>query len=91
MESDYEVLYKGCTLSPLAVEDGPFYTAMLIMRTADGEMRASGALGQFACALSARRYALAYGMADVDHREPPLPDWPPVQAKAVKAAHRARV
>ncbi|MDR5741250.1 MULTISPECIES: hypothetical protein [unclassified Caballeronia] len=90
MESQYEVLYKGCTLTPLAVEDGAFYTAMLILRAPDGGMRASGALGQFACALSARRYALAYGMADVDHREPPLPDWPPVQARAAGAVHRAR-
>lgn len=82
MQRGYEVLYKGFVLSPLAVDDGGLHTAMLMIRTPAGEMRATGALGQFACALSARRYALEYGMAHVDHRDPPLPDWPPAGTSA---------
>ncbi|WP_244818605.1 hypothetical protein [Caballeronia sp. Lep1P3] len=89
MEAEYEVRYKGCTLSPIAFGDGEFYTAMVIIGTPDGEQRASGALGQFACALSARQYALACGMADVDHRDPPLPDWP-VRIELRQFAHRAK-
>ena len=76
MQAEYEILYKGCTLSPIAIDDGEFYTAMVVVNTADGEMRASGSLGQFPCALSARQFAIAHGMAEVDHRAPPVPDWP---------------
>jgi len=76
MEADLDVRYKGWTLSPIVVSEGDSYTAMLIVASPDGETRASGALGQFPCALLARQYALAYGMAEVDHREPPMPDWP---------------
>jgi hypothetical protein len=89
MQADYEVRYKGFTLSPIAVDEGNYYTAMVIIGAADGEIRASGALGQFACALSARRYALAYGMADVDHREPPMPDWP-MRIAVPRAGHRSK-
>jgi len=89
MQAEYEVRYKGFTLSPIAVDEGSFYTAMVIVGAPDGEIRASGALGQFACALSARQYALAYGMAEVDHREPPLPDWP-IRLNVPRAGHGAR-
>ncbi|MDR5857761.1 hypothetical protein P9239_02910 [Caballeronia sp. LZ062] len=76
MNSDPEVLYKGFVLTAIAVEDaGGLYTAMVIIRTPAGGLRASGGLGQFACALQARRYAIEYGMADVDERDPPQPDW----------------
>ncbi|VXC96900.1 conserved hypothetical protein [Burkholderia sp. 8Y] len=76
MNSDPEVLYKGFALTAIAVEDaGGFHTAMVIVRTPSGGLRASGALGQFPCALQARRYAIEYGMADVDERDPPQPDW----------------
>jgi hypothetical protein len=76
MQAQYEILYKGCTMSPIAIDDGGLFTAMVVVYTPDGEMRSSGALGQFACALSARQFAIAYGMAEVDRREPPVPDWP---------------
>ncbi len=76
MQAEYEILYKGCTLSPIAVDDGEFFTAMVFVNAPNGEKRASGSLGQFPCALSARQFAIAYGMAEVDHREPPVPDWP---------------
>lgn len=72
MQAEYKILYKGCTLSPIAIDDGEFYTAMVVVNTADGEMRASGSLGQFPCALSARQFAIAHGMAEVDHRDPPF-------------------
>jgi len=91
MNSGYEVHYKGFILSPLAINDAGFYTAMLIIRTPAGDMRASGPLGLFASALSARRYALEYGMADVDERDPPRPDWPPVANSAHEASHRLSV
>lgn len=62
---------------------------MVVVVTPEGQMRASGALGQFACALSARQFALAYGMAEVDHREPPVPDWP-IQVKLPNIVRRVR-
>ncbi|WP_250478240.1 MULTISPECIES: hypothetical protein [unclassified Caballeronia] len=89
MEAEREVLYKGFTLSPMAVDDGDFYTAMLIVRAPGGERRASGMLGQFPCALSATQYALAYGMAEVDHRELPILDWP-VRIRVPLAGRRLR-
>ncbi|WP_175946340.1 hypothetical protein [Caballeronia sp. BCC1704] len=89
MEAEYEVLYKGCTLSPIAIDDGDFYSAMVVIGMPSGDRRASGTLGQFPCALSARQFALAYGMADVDHREPPIPDWP-VQITLRSTQHRLR-
>ncbi len=76
MEAGYEVQYKGCTLSPSAVDDGESYTAMAVVTKPNGEKYASGALGQFPSALSARQFAIAHGMAVVDRREPPVPDWP---------------
>ncbi|WP_248323370.1 MULTISPECIES: hypothetical protein [unclassified Caballeronia] len=76
MEAEYEILYKGCTLSPIVIDDGEFYTAMVVVNTPNGDVRASGALGEFPCALSARQFAIAHGMAEVDRREPPVPDWP---------------
>ncbi|AQH05343.1 hypothetical protein A9R05_40700 (plasmid) [Burkholderia sp. KK1] len=89
MEVESEVRYKGYVLSPIAIDDGAFYTAMVVVVTPEGQMRASGALGQFACALSARQFALAYGMAEVDHREPPVPDWP-IQVKLPNIVRRVR-
>lgn len=90
MQAEYEVLYKGCTLSPIAIDDGEFYTSMVVVNEPNGESRASGELGRFACALSARQFAIAYGMAEVDRREPPAPDWPrhikpPSVARRVRA------
>ncbi|SAK78748.1 hypothetical protein AWB76_05248 [Caballeronia temeraria] len=85
MEAD--VLYKGWTLSPIAVDDGEFFTAMVLVTTPDGEMRASGALGQFPSAASAREFAIAHGMAEVDRRDPPLPDGPD-HSKPPKVGYR---
>lgn len=76
MEAGYEILYKGCMLLPIAVDDGEFHTAMVVVNKPDGGKHASGALGRFPSALSARQFAVAYGMAVVDRREPPVPDWP---------------
>jgi len=89
MDAELDVRYKGWTLSPIVVVDGDSYTAMVIVASPDGESRASGALGQFPCALLARQYALAYGMAEVDHREPPMPDWP-MRIPVPRVGHRSR-
>ncbi|WP_250501261.1 hypothetical protein [Caballeronia sp. GAWG1-5s-s] len=90
MEAEFDVLYKGCILSPVAIDDGDFYTAMVVVATPDGDRHASGMLGQFPSAMSARQFALAYGMAELDHRELPVPDWP-MQMQGRRVAHRVRV
>ena len=72
---DAEVTYKEFTLRPLAAYDEGMYASMLILREPDGTQRATEVLGRFACALEARRYAIAYGMAEIDHRRLPEPEW----------------
>jgi len=89
MDAQFDVRYNGWTLSPVVVNEGDSYTAMVIVASPDGESRASGALGQFPCALSARQYALAYGMAEIDHREPPMSDWP-MRIPVPRVGHRSR-
>jgi hypothetical protein len=65
---DGEIGYKNVVLIPMAAYDGGTYAAMLIVRELDGLQRASGILGHFACALDARKFALAYGMTEIDAR-----------------------
>ncbi|WP_250535741.1 hypothetical protein [Caballeronia sp. AZ10_KS36] len=75
MKSAPQVLYKGFALTPVVVhEAGGLFTAMVIVRDPTGAVRASGEIGQFASVLEARSYAVQYGMADVDDRQPPMPD-----------------
>ncbi|AME26058.1 MULTISPECIES: hypothetical protein [Burkholderiaceae] len=71
---DGEISYKDVTLIPLAAYDDGTYAAMLIVRELDGMQRASGILGHFACALDARKFALAYGMTEIDARWRAYPD-----------------
>ncbi|SAL66208.1 hypothetical protein AWB67_03649 [Caballeronia terrestris] len=66
MRDSAEVGYKGFSLTPLTVEEDGSYTAMLIVCDPDGVQRASGALGNFPSALEAMRFALRYGMAEID-------------------------
>lgn len=54
---------------------------MLIVRETDGVELATGVLGHFACALEARRFAVAYGMAQIDHRHTPEPEWPAIYSR----------
>jgi hypothetical protein len=49
---------------------------MLIVRGPDGIEVATHELGHFPCAAEARRFAVAYGMAEIDHRQTPVPEWP---------------
>ena len=71
---DGEIAYKNVVLIPLAAYDDGTYAAMLIVRELDGLQRASGILGHFACALDARKFALAYGMTEIDARWHAHPD-----------------
>ncbi|KQR76451.1 hypothetical protein ASG35_15435 [Burkholderia sp. Leaf177] len=71
---DGEIAYKNVVLIPLAAYDDGTYAAMLIVREFDGLQRASGILGHFACALDARKFALAYGMTEIDARRDAQPD-----------------
>jgi len=73
---DAEITYKQFTLRPLAAFDEGMYASMLILRKPDGTQRATDVLGRFACPIEARRYAIAYGMAEIDHRRLPDPEWP---------------
>lgn len=65
-----EVAYKDVFLIPLAAYDEGQYAAMLIVKELNGVQRASGVLGHFPCAGTARSFALDYGRAEIDHREP---------------------
>jgi hypothetical protein len=61
-----ELTYKGTVLIPLAAFDDGSYAAMLIVESPDETQRASGVLGNFPTADEACRYAVEYGMAEVD-------------------------
>jgi hypothetical protein len=56
------------------IEDG-LYAAMLVVRGVDEVQRASGVLGHFPCKAQACRFAVQYGMAEIDKRPLPEPDW----------------
>ena len=64
--SRVEVAYKGFVLIPLAAFDEGSYAAMVITKTPDQSQRASGVLGSFADADAACRFAVEYGMAQID-------------------------
>jgi hypothetical protein len=66
------VIYKGFALIPLAAYDEGSYAAMLIFEKADHSQTASGVLGTFSTAEEACRYAVEYGMAEIE-RFKPLP------------------
>ena len=61
-----QLTYKGTVLIPLAAFDEGSYAAMLIVETPDESQRASGVLGNFPTADEACRYAVEYGMAEID-------------------------
>lgn len=65
---DAEIAYKNVVLIPLAAYDEGSYAAMLIVRELDGLQRASGILGHFPCPVDARKFALDYGMTQIDAR-----------------------
>ncbi|KAK45132.1 hypothetical protein BG58_20555 [Caballeronia jiangsuensis] len=69
MTQSENVIYKGHVLSATAVLEQDRYAAMLIVREPDGTRRSIGMLGEFASATGAVRYAFAYGMAEIDHRQ----------------------
>ncbi|SAK44955.1 hypothetical protein AWB80_00821 [Caballeronia pedi] len=69
MTQPNDVVYKGHLLSATAVLDQDKYAATLVVREPSGARRASGLLGEFASATGAVRYAFAYGMAEIDHRQ----------------------
>jgi hypothetical protein len=78
------VNYKGFILLPVIAPDGQMYAAMLVVRAMDGVQRATGLLGDFPCPLEARRFALSYGMAEIDNRTIPPPEWAPQRGHRVK-------
>jgi len=69
--SNLAITYKGFVLIPLAAREAGQYAAMVIIREPDNSERASGVLGHFANANAACQFAIEYGMAQVDRREPP--------------------
>ena len=78
------VTYKGFVLLPVIAPDEEMYAAMLVIRAPDGVQRATGILGDFPCPLEAQRFALSYGMAEIDHRTIPPPEWVPQRGRRVK-------
>jgi hypothetical protein len=66
-----EVAYKNFVLTPLAAYDEGRYAAMLIVRKPDGTQRATDVLGIFPCAPEARRFAIAYGISQIDAKRLP--------------------
>jgi hypothetical protein len=71
---DAEIAYKNVVLIPLAAYDEGSYAAMLIVRELDGLQRASGVLGHFPSPIDARKFALDYGMTEIDARWIAHPD-----------------
>jgi hypothetical protein len=63
-----EITYKNVVLIPMAAYDDGLYAAMLIVGELSGLQRATGVLGHFPCPLAARKFALDYGMAEIDER-----------------------
>jgi hypothetical protein len=61
-----QLTYKGIVLIPLAAFDAGTYAAMFIVEDSDESQRASGVLGNFPTADEACRYAVEYGMAEID-------------------------
>ncbi|SAL07087.1 hypothetical protein AWB81_07898 [Caballeronia arationis] len=72
-----ELTYKGYALIPVIAQDDNMFAAMLIIGAPDGVRRATGVLGDFPCPLEAQRFALSYGMAEIDRRTSPQPEWIP--------------
>jgi hypothetical protein len=73
--SNPEIVYHGHALIPSAAFDEGLYAAMLVVRGRDGVQRASGVLGHFPCKAEACRFAIEYGMAEIDKRPVPEPEW----------------
>jgi len=61
-----QLTYKGVVLIPLVAFDAGSYAAMFIVEESDESQRASGVLGNFPTADEACRYAVEYGMAEID-------------------------
>jgi hypothetical protein len=53
---------------PLIVFERGAYVAMVVVREPDGVERASGALGRFSFRSGAYKFAIDYGMAEIDKR-----------------------
>ena len=70
-----EVIYKGYALMPVTTPDDGMYAVMLIIREPGGVQRATGMLGEFPCPQEAGRFAFQYGMAEIDQRTVPEPEW----------------
>ncbi|KDR37851.1 hypothetical protein BG61_06720 [Caballeronia glathei] len=68
MESP-EIIYHGYVVIPLAAFEERLYASMRILRRPDGIQRASVVLGHVLCSLEARKFALRYAMAEIDHRQ----------------------
>lgn len=70
-----EMRYKELVLVPDLAEDDGMYAVKLIIRTPDGIHHTTGILGDFPCPIEALRFAFQYGMAQIDHRPLPAPEW----------------
>jgi hypothetical protein len=66
--SNVAVTYKGFVLIPLAAFDDGAYAAMVIVEQPDQSQRASGVLKRFSNPDAACRYAVEYGMTEIDRR-----------------------
>ncbi len=73
--SNPEIVYHGQVLIPLVAFDEGLYAATLVVRGLDGVQRTSGVLGHFPCKAEACRFAIEYGMAKIDKRPVPEPEW----------------
>jgi hypothetical protein len=70
-----DVTYKGFILIPHAVPDAGMYAAALTVLEPDGEKRDTELPGRFPCELAARSFAISFGMAEIDKRGCPDPEW----------------
>ncbi|SAL07436.1 hypothetical protein AWB81_08087 [Caballeronia arationis] len=60
--------YRGFSLIPLTVFERGAYVAMVVVREPDGVETASGVLGRFSFRSAAYKFAVDYGMAEIDKR-----------------------
>ncbi|QIE30173.1 hypothetical protein SBC1_75750 (plasmid) [Caballeronia sp. SBC1] len=63
------VVYKGWTLTPLAVGTVGSFASMLIIVDPDGDRRAMGSLGDFTSEVTACQFAIDCGQRIADGRD----------------------
>ena len=62
------VAYRGFSLLPFAAFDAGRYASILVIEDSERRRRSTGVLGNFDDADTACKYALEFGMSEIDGR-----------------------